>query len=153
MTPPPSAAGRRRAYFHLQVAAHRLHTIANEHTLASAGVSAPQVGALFAIAASPGTSQRSLADTLRQRESAVTGMVNRLLKAGLIERHRDDNDQRARRLWLTPAGEQALATIRADMDDLNRLIDDAIGPDRVDAFVDVLEALAGLAKPDPTSRP
>lgn len=153
MTSPSSAAGRRRAYFHLQVAAHRLQTLANEHTLATAGITAAQAGALFAIEQSPGTSQRSLADTLRQRESAVTGMVNRLSKAGLVERRRDGSDQRARQLWLTPAGEQALTTIRADVEELNRLFDEALGAGRVDDFVDGLEALADLAMPDRNSRP
>jgi MarR family transcriptional regulator, organic hydroperoxide resistance regulator len=152
VTPPGSAAGRRRAYFHLQIAAHRLQTLANEHSLATAGITAAQAGALFAIEQSPGTSQRSLADTLRQRESAVTGMVNRLAKAGLIERRRDDNDQRTRQLWLTPAGEDVLTTVRAHTEELNRLFDEAVGTEKVDEFVDGLEALADLAMPDRNSR-
>lgn len=109
-----------RLYFRLNLAAHRLRVLADQRLLAAAGVTAAQAGVLLIVADADGpVRQRDLARLLRQRESAVTTMVERLTAAGLLVRERPPADGRAWVLTLTAAGEQALAAVRAAADALN----------------------------------
>jgi DNA-binding MarR family transcriptional regulator len=86
-----------------------------------------------------------LAERLRQRESAVHGMVSRLSAAGLVERNRSSTDGRAWAVHLTPRGRDALSAMDAALDTLNEVIERAVGARSVDAFVDALEAIASIA--------
>jgi DNA-binding MarR family transcriptional regulator len=109
-----------RLYFRLNLAAHRLRVFADQRLLAAAGVTAAQAGVLLIVADADGpVRQRDLAQLLRQRESAVTTMVERLVAAGLLARERPPADGRAWVLVLTAAGERAVATVRAAADRLN----------------------------------
>lgn len=137
-------AGRRLAYFHLQAAAQRVRTIADQECLSRAGITAAQAGAMFVIARTPGANQRTLAEALQQRESAITGMVGRLSAAGLVERRPSQTDGRAWEIRLTAAGDRALRTLTAVLDTLNATIEEAIGAGGVDRFVDGLEQLEAV---------
>lgn len=139
-----SAAGGRQAYFNLQLAAGRLRTIADREGRAVAGITAAQAGAMYAIAARPGSSQRALAKALAQRESAITTMIERLVAAGFVERRLNASDGRAWEIYLTAHGRESLGRLDVVLGALNGMIDAAIGPDCVDAFVDALESLRGL---------
>lgn len=150
MVEPPNPAQRRRAYFHLQVAAQVWRTTADQLFLDAAGVSAAQAAVLLLVEADPGVSQRGLARTLRQRESAITAMATRLVDAGLLDRRRGA-DRRAWELRLTDAGRDALGALESAQRRLDSTLVDAVGADRVDALVDALEALsaAGPRPADP----
>lgn len=107
-------------YFRLNLAAHRLRVLADQHLLDAAGITAAQAGVLLIVAdAAEPVRQRDLARLLRQRESAVTTMVERLVQAGFVARERPPGDARAWLIVLTPAGEQALAAVRAATGALN----------------------------------
>ncbi|HST43175.1 MAG TPA: MarR family transcriptional regulator [Conexibacter sp.] len=109
-----------RLYFRLNLAAHRLRVLADQRLLAAAGITAAQAGVLLIVADADGpVRQRDLARLLRQRESAVTTMVERLTAAGLLARERPPADARAWVLTLTAAGERALAAVRTAADALN----------------------------------
>jgi DNA-binding MarR family transcriptional regulator len=101
---------------------------------------------LFVIVSTAGTSQRAVAEALRQRESAITAMVGRLTRAGLVERRPNPSDARAWELYLTAHGRRALATIELELAKLNDQIDRALGAGHIDRFVDDLQALAELGK-------
>ncbi|WP_017559482.1 MarR family winged helix-turn-helix transcriptional regulator [Nocardiopsis baichengensis] len=104
-----------RLYFLLQRAAHRLRTDADRRLLEAAGVTAAQLGALFAVRAEPGATQRRLAEVLGLRESAVTALVRRLAGAGLLVKGAHPDEHRAVVLELTEAGEEALRAARPEM--------------------------------------
>jgi DNA-binding MarR family transcriptional regulator len=54
----------------------------------------------------------------------VSGLAERMVEAGLIDKRSDPDDGRAWRLWLTAAGRKALARTKADVAELNaRLIE------------------------------
>jgi MarR family transcriptional regulator, organic hydroperoxide resistance regulator len=146
MTARSGGAGRRRAYFHVQAAAVRLKAIADERCLAAVGVTAAQAAVLFVIVGTQGISQRGIAEALRQRESAVTAMIGRLIRAGLVERKPNPRDARAWELYLTGDGRHALSRIELELGKLNDQIDSAVGAGQMDRFVDNLEALAELEK-------
>ncbi|MGH6694779.1 MarR family winged helix-turn-helix transcriptional regulator [Sphingopyxis sp.] len=133
-----------RIFHLLQLAAHRLKVLADREGLAAGGVTGAQAGALFAISARAGMTQRELGEALQINESAVTGTVNRLLDAGLVSKSVDAVDGRSRRLAMTAKGEAALASTRAPLDRINRLIAEAVGSEDVPGLARMLRSIANL---------
>lgn len=73
------------------------------------GVTPVQYAALQVVGNQPGTDQRTLSRTIALDASTTGGVVDRLEARGWLERRLSPEDRRARRLFLTPAGQQALA--------------------------------------------
>lgn len=69
-----------------------------------AALESGDIGVLAVIAGNPGISQNDLAASLVLKKSAVTRVVQRLEKRGLIERRRSETDRRANCLALTHEG-------------------------------------------------
>ncbi|MCU0925813.1 MAG: MarR family transcriptional regulator [Hydrogenophaga sp.] len=72
------------------------------------GVTPLQYAALQVVANQPGTDQRTLARAIALDASTTGGVVDRLEARGWLERRMSPEDRRARLLFLTPAGAQAL---------------------------------------------
>lgn len=139
-------AGRERLYHLLQTAAHRLKTRADRDSQGVAGVTAAQAAVMFVIARERATTQRRVAEQLRLNESAVTGMVGRLMEAGFVARTPSPTDGRAWTVTLTPAGEAALDRFRVNLDALNADITAALGGEaEVARFADGLRAILEIA--------
>ena len=77
------------------------------------GITARQATLLWLIRGNPGLSLRELAAEEGISAPALSGHVDRLEKAGLIERVRDEKDRRRVGLTLTEAGEGLLRRVRA----------------------------------------
>ena len=77
------------------------------------GVTSRQVTLLWLIRANPGLSLRELAAEERISAPALSGHVDRLETAGLIERVRDESDRRRVGLTLTAEGDRLLKRVRA----------------------------------------
>ena len=77
------------------------------------GVTSRQVTLLWLIRGNPGMSLRELAAEERISAPALSGHVDRLEKAGLLERTRDAVDRRRVGLALTEEGERLLKRVRA----------------------------------------
>ena len=131
-----------RFYHALQIAAHRLQKRADQALMEAAGISTAQAAVLAIVSASPGMRQNQLAAALGLNESAVTAMVARLVKQGLLTRTRSEADPRAVELALAPAGETALRATEAPFAEVNALLDEALGGD-IDGFAGQLRALSG----------
>jgi DNA-binding MarR family transcriptional regulator len=140
-SPAVEQVAARRAYFNLQIAAQRTRVRADELFAAAAGLTTAQAAALTLIAHDPGCTQRALATALRQRESAITAMVGRLVEAGLVERRVSESDRRSWQLWPTDAGQKALAGTGPAITQLNRRIAAALEGADLDTVLDALEAL------------
>ena len=96
------------------------------------GVTSRQVTLLWLIRGNPSLSLRELATEEGISPPALSGHVDRLEKAGLIERVRDEGDRRRVDLTLTDEGERLLKRVRARRttwlaDRLRGLNDDEIG--------------------------
>jgi DNA-binding MarR family transcriptional regulator len=72
------------------------------------GVTPLQYAALQVVRNQPGTDQRTLARSIALDASTTGGVVDRLEARGWLERRMSPEDRRARLLFLTPAGAQAL---------------------------------------------
>jgi DNA-binding MarR family transcriptional regulator len=77
------------------------------------GVTSRQVTLLWLIRHHPGMSLRELAAEERISAPALSGHVDRLERAGLIERVRDEADRRRVGLTLTEEGARLLKRVRA----------------------------------------
>lgn len=138
----PEPAPDQRLFFLLQRAAHQLRTTADRRCLAAAGVTTAQLGALFAVRDEPGVTQQRLAAVLGLRESAVTALVTRLTKAGLITRRAHPREHRAVSLELTADGTAALRAAGPEIDRFNGQLRELLGDE---GFARTAAALHDLA--------
>jgi DNA-binding MarR family transcriptional regulator len=76
------------------------------------GVTGRQVSLLWLVKRSPGLTLRQLADEEGISPPSLSGHVDRLERAGLMERVRSEIDRRRVGLTLTPAGERLLRRVR-----------------------------------------
>jgi DNA-binding MarR family transcriptional regulator len=74
-------------------------------------VTIPQARALRAVASSEACTMGELAGSLHVTMGAATGLVDRLVQQGLVQREPDANDRRIVRVRLTAAGRRAHAAV------------------------------------------
>lgn len=108
-----------RFYFLLNVAQHALRRAAERRCQEALGITAVQLGALFVVGQRPECSQRDLAKALALKESAITGLVKRMLEAELLVRRVSEADARARVLTLSAKGRARIQRARPLIDDMN----------------------------------
>ncbi len=70
------------------------------------GLTSAQAGVLFILGRNDGALIGDISSALDLVPSAMTGLADRMERAGLIKRKRDDTDGRAQRVYLTEAGEK-----------------------------------------------
>ena len=122
----------------LQVAAHRVRSLADRHSKEALGVTAAQLGVLFVVADAPGCTQREVARGLKIRESAVTGSVTRMVAEGLIRRDRTDG--RSFGLYPTDRGQAVLEAARPLVRDLEDRLASGFTAAEVDVVARYLRA-------------
>ncbi len=95
---------RRLQQISVSVFADRMRALGQDLT-------SPQFATLAVLAQAPGIDQATLAGMIAHDRPTIGGVVERLEAKGLVTRHRNQNDRRARVLALTEAGEALLATL------------------------------------------
>lgn len=80
----------------------------------------PQMRVLFLLEQEGGRSMSSLAEALGKAQPTVTGLVDRLVESGLVQRAEHPADRRVTIAQLTPAGAEVIARITAAGDDHTR---------------------------------
>lgn len=73
------------------------------------GVSGAQVWVMAALAEHPGMRVSQIAEALSIHQSTASNLLDKVERAGLVRRSRSHKDQRVVELYLTEAGEAALA--------------------------------------------
>jgi MarR family transcriptional regulator, temperature-dependent positive regulator of motility len=81
-----------------------------------------QYAALAAVDANPGVDQITLAGLIAFDRTTITGVVDRLVQKGLIERRERSRDRRARELTMTVAGRRTLRGMTPAVEDAQRLM-------------------------------
>jgi DNA-binding MarR family transcriptional regulator len=132
---------KRRLYFMLNQAQHRLRKFVDREAIQALGVSSPQAGALYFIRAHDGCLQREIAAEFGQHESAVTGMLGRLEDGGYIERGASEVDSRARNVFITEKGREALIAADRLLADLNRRLTKGFTKAEIDTIARFLESI------------
>ncbi|WP_201714804.1 MarR family winged helix-turn-helix transcriptional regulator [Rossellomorea arthrocnemi] len=98
-------------------------------------LTAPQFFILYILSTSKGTKSTELAEKLEVKPSAITVMIDRLLKNDFVSRQRDEKDRRIVKLELTSLGQDVFEKAKAkrreifsrylaylDEEDVNQLV-------------------------------
>ncbi|MHB8896002.1 MAG: MarR family winged helix-turn-helix transcriptional regulator [Candidatus Geothermincolia bacterium] len=120
-------------------AGHRL----NEHVrvkLAEEGVklSRTQGGILMLLDDTGDLSMTEISNAFDVDNSAITGMVDRLEKAGYISRNRHPSDRRVNLISITEAGREEIVKSRQVVRSINSEIKEGFSSEEIDAFKRVL---------------
>jgi DNA-binding MarR family transcriptional regulator len=126
--------------------------VAGSHAEAFIGidVTMAQAKCLYVIANQPGVGLSALAARLGVSLSALSGLVERLVEHGYVERHEAPDDRRQQQVWLTPAGEAAIGHLRElDTAELRGLLDGLSD----DELAGLHAGITGLAREAATRHP
>jgi DNA-binding MarR family transcriptional regulator len=108
------------------------------------GVSVPQFRALLYVGRNPGTDLSSLAEHLGASMPAVSELVSRLVRDGLVIRELDPTSRRRIRLTISPEGErQYLAARSRTVDWLAERLG-AASPEQLDRITGALRELRAV---------
>lgn len=109
-----------------------------------------QFAALDTVAKQPGIDQASLAATICFDRATIGGVIDRLERKGLVQRMVCTQDRRARRLHLTPEGEQLLLACRPVVSALQADILAPLSLDEREVFLTLAHKALGLDTDRPT---
>ena len=101
--------------FLLAQVCHHHHFRANT-LLEAIGLYRGQPPVLFALWDQEGLTHTELAERLQNTPATITKMIQRMEKAGFVQRRPDANDQRVSRVYLTEAGRAIQARLQAIWD-------------------------------------
>ena len=90
----------------------RLRRVAVDRALKPLGITRAQWWVLAFLSRRDGMTQTALAADLDLTKVAIGGLLDRMEAAGFVERRADQNDGRARRVYLTRAGSRLVGSIR-----------------------------------------
>jgi MarR family transcriptional regulator for hemolysin len=133
----------------LQVVPRTMHRIRTEMRTAGTGsLTVPQLRALLFVRRNPGTGLTPLAEHLGMTAPGASGLVDRLVRAGLVDRTTDPDERRRIQLRLTSNGIEHVG--RAHLLVRSRLSADLahLSPVELARLAGALEVLAGLAPDD-----
>ena len=116
----------------------RLRRIVVDRALKPLGLTRSQWWVLAFLSRRDGMTQTALAADLDLTKVAIGGRVDRMEAAGFVERRSDERDARARRVYLTRAGQRLVSTIRESVDAVEADILATVSEDELDAAALVL---------------
>ncbi len=103
-------------------------------------VTPAQAGILFLLAEKGGRTMSELSQILSIDNSTITGLVDRLEKAGLVRRNASPNDRRASHVYVSPAGIQEMEKAKKIVKKVNREIKDGFTAEELASFKKILES-------------
>lgn len=116
---------------------------AMERGLAERGLTLARAELLWRLLRSGPATQRELSEDLRCTPRNVTGLVDALETAGLVERRPHPTDRRATLVTLTDAGARVAATMNAGYRETGRELFDEFSDDELSAFVGGMDRVLG----------
>lgn len=121
----------RRLIYLLNVAQRRLQRFVAAQARGG-GVTSAQSGLLFVLGRQDGVLMGEAGAALDLGPPGISGLAERMVEAGLIEKRADPDDGRASRLWLTAAGRKALARTKAGVAELNARLTEGFSAAEID---------------------
>jgi DNA-binding MarR family transcriptional regulator len=103
-------------------------------------VTPAQAGILFLLAEKNGRTMSELSRLLSIDNSTITGLVDRLEKAGLVRRDASPHDRRASHVYVSPEGMQEMKKARSVVGRVNREIKGGFTPEELASFKKVLQS-------------
>lgn len=102
---------------------------------------------LTLIRENPGITPTAISQTSGRDKSTLTPALRTLEEGGYIGRERIERDRRSYRLYLTPAGEKALAQLSEAARAHDAELDRIIGPEKAEFIRILRNIVSGLADP------
>jgi DNA-binding MarR family transcriptional regulator len=133
----------RRLFFLLHRAYRVVSARAAAELDAALGISVAHLTTLMYVARHPGCSLTELADLLDLNKSAVTGLVQRMERAGTLVRAANPEDARGSLLYVTPKGDELRERARPLVRRLNAELTCGFSADEVEVVTRFLNALVG----------
>ena len=115
-------------------------------TWASRGLTMAQLQVLFHLFGSEGRPVGWLAEQMNVQPATMTGLTDRLVRQGLIEREADPSDRRIILLKLTDEGRRVVGETEPASEDYLGAIFDRMGDKAVERFRRALAAFTKAAK-------
>ena len=131
----------RRLFFLLSAGSRRVQRWIDAELAGMGGLTQAQSGLLFFLGKDGGALIGEAAEALDVAPSAMTGLVDRMERSGLIERRADPDDGRAQRLFLTDAGRAARTAALDGLKDLNATLTDGFSEAEVATIARWLSSL------------
>ena len=128
----------RRLFLLIEIAARRLNREADKRLKDEAGVSSAKAGVLFLLLRRGQRRMGGLSKTLSLNPPAVTGLVDRMVKAGLVSRTTDKTDGRGAMVALTRKGTEAAERADIVLRELNADLEARLGEEVSDILHDAL---------------
>lgn len=98
-----------------------------------------QYGALSSINDTPALDQATLALNIAYDRATIGGVVDRLAQKGLVHREVSSEDRRARKLYLTPTGEETLKKLTPIVRHIQSTLLEGLDPAEQKIFVKLLK--------------
>jgi len=137
MSVPPD----RRLIFLLNAGHRRVQRWIEGEMAAKGGLTAAQSGVLFYLGDQDGVLIGEAADALDLAPSAMTGLIDRMTRAELVERRADPKDGRAMRLHLTDKGRAAREQAKAGLQGIKAQLVDGFTDDEINVVARWLSSL------------
>lgn len=99
-----------------------------------------------------GLSQKALAKRVGMEGSSLVRHLDRLEAKGQVQRVNDDHDRRTKRVFLTQAGRQAVATLRGELLDAERELLSDLSDEQLEALVEALDLIDARLQHKPGAR-
>lgn len=116
----------------------RLRIFCFNSMLKDIGLTGTQAWVLSALMEEEGVIQGDLAQKLGIRAVTLGGLVDRMESKHWVERRPDENDRRAKRIWLTPGGRKLEQRINQCLEQVHAIAIGDLPADRVDQLGSVL---------------
>jgi MarR family transcriptional regulator, organic hydroperoxide resistance regulator len=113
--------------------------------LARLDLPASEINVLASLAGHRPLTVGALATATATRPTTLTSVLDRLARRGYVMREVDPADRRSFRISLTPAGQQAAATISAAVSELERAALAGVSPAQRAGFFAVVDALSEVS--------
>ncbi len=104
-------------------------------------LSIAQAQALLILDANPGMNLGSLARSLSKDQASTSIMIDKMMTLGLVRRDTDPDDRRRALLYIAAQAESHVERLKCVRQDINRLVIDALGPERSQTLETLLEQL------------
>lgn len=114
----------KRLFFLMNMAQKKLFRFMDQACEKELQTSMTQMAALMVIAGKDDCQQKDVARTLELNKSAITGLVSRMEKNGLLRRHSSRDDARAVVLRVTPEGGAKLEQLKPMIATMNSIFSD-----------------------------
>lgn len=134
-----------RLIFNLFLAQQQLRTYIKT-ILAKNGIKVTlvQTGILFALQKRDGQTMTELSTVLGVDNSTATGLVDRLHKAGFVNRRPSQSDRRKYKICITAQGIAECKKAKPIIQEVNSEIKKGFSKDEIDAFILVLKSIQDL---------